>query len=83
MSQSKANVHAVNQEFTKYDQVTKNHTYHLAEEAADEFDSEYEIKTFDFEPFLRGDAKAKARFAEEFGAAVQDIGFSHLGWSRH
>lgn len=73
---SAIDVNADSQQFTRYDQVTKSHTYRLAENPSDEFDDEYSIQTFDIDPYLHGDAKDKARFAEEFGAAVQDIGFS-------
>jgi isopenicillin N synthase-like dioxygenase len=71
-------VNALSSEFEKYDQVRKSHTYRLAEHEADEFDEQYHIATLDFEPFLRGDAKDKERFADEFGAALQDIGFAVL-----
>ena len=37
-----------------------------------------EIATLDFAPFLRGNARDKARFAEAFGAALQEIGFAVL-----
>ena len=69
---------SLNRAFEKYDQVRKSHTYRLAEHEGDEFDEEYEIATLDLDPFLRGDARAKAKFAEEFGAALQEIGFAIL-----
>jgi isopenicillin N synthase-like dioxygenase len=69
---------ALNRDFEKYDQVRKAHTYRLAEHEGDEFDENYEIATLDFEPFLHGDEKAKARFAEEFATALQEIGFAVL-----
>lgn len=69
---------ALNREFEKYDQVRKAHTYRLAEDDGDEFDEEYEIATLDFQPFLHGDEKDKARFAESFGVALQEIGFAVL-----
>src|SRR5207253_1907319 len=37
-----------------------------------------EIATLDFEPFLQGGAAEKARFAEEFGKALHEIGFAVL-----
>ncbi len=73
-----ADPNALNQEFTKYDQVRKAHTYRLAEHESDQFDDEYQIGTLDLDPFLHGDAKDKARFAESFGAALQEIGFAVL-----
>jgi isopenicillin N synthase-like dioxygenase len=69
---------ALNQEFSRYDQVRKTHTYRLAEHESDAFDEDYEIATLDFAPFLRGDAADKARFAAEFGAALREIGFAVL-----
>jgi isopenicillin N synthase-like dioxygenase len=69
---------ALNQDFNRFDQVRKAHTYRLAEHDDDLFDEDYEIATLDLEPFLRGDARDKARFAEAFGAALQEIGFAVL-----
>lgn len=69
---------ALNREFTKYDQVRKAHTYRLAEHEGDQFDDTYEISTLDIGPFLNGGAKDKARFAEQFGTALQEIGFAVL-----
>lgn len=69
---------AISRDFEKYDQVRKSHTYRLAEGKGDNFDEEYRIATLDFGRFLQGDAKEKARFADEFTAALQDIGFAVL-----
>src|SRR5690348_15584530 len=71
-------VTALNQEFSRYDQVRKAHTYRLAENAADEFDEDYMIATLNFGEFLHGDPKAKARFAKAFTGALEDIGFAVL-----
>lgn len=71
-------INALNQEFKKYDQVEKTHTYRLAEGAADRFDEDYEIATLDFSPFLKGGESDKARFAEAFAAALEEIGFAVL-----
>jgi isopenicillin N synthase-like dioxygenase len=71
-------IDALNRDFAKYDQVEKSHTYRLAENPADDFDEDYEIATLDFEPFLRGDADDKARFAKAFAAALEEIGFAVL-----
>jgi len=71
-------VEAFNREFERYDQVHKAHTYRLAEHSTDEFDEDYRIATLDFEPFLRGDASDRVRFAEAFGAALHEIGFAVL-----
>ena len=73
-----ADVDTLNQEFRRYDQVEKSHTYRLSEHASDAFDENYEIATLDFGQYLNGNAEDRAKFAEEFGAAVQEIGFSVL-----
>src|SRR4051794_39271642 len=73
-----ADVDSVNQQFSRFEQVAKTHTYRLAEHASDEFDEDYEIATLAFEPFLSGDEAEKARFAEAFAAALQEIGFAVL-----
>lgn len=69
---------ALNRAFAKYDQVTKAHTYRLAEHESDAFDEDFEIATLDFGAFLHGDEGDKARFAEAFGAALKEIGFAVL-----
>jgi isopenicillin N synthase-like dioxygenase len=69
---------ALNQEFSRYDQVRKAHTYRLAEHQSDEYDEDYRIATLDLAAFLRGDARDKARFAEGFAAALREIGFAVL-----
>jgi isopenicillin N synthase-like dioxygenase len=69
---------ALNQDFSRYDQVRKAHTYRLAESESDQFDEDFEVATLDFAPFLRGDEGDKARFAEAFGAALREIGFAVL-----
>ena len=75
---SKPDVAAVNQDFVCYDQVEKRHTYRLAESTTDEFDDDYEIPTFDFGRYLHGNSADRQDFADAFGAAVQEIGFSVL-----
>ena len=67
-----------NRDFERYDQVRKAHSYRLAEGDHDAFDDDYEIATLDFAAFLHGNADDKARFAEAFGQALQDIGFAVL-----
>ena len=73
-----ADIDSINQQFIRYDQVRKSHTYRLAEHPSDEFDEDYEIATLDFAPFLRGDAADKARFAKAFANALEEIGFAVL-----
>ena len=73
-----ADVDSVNQQFSRFDQVQKSHTYRLAEHSSDEFDEDYEIACLDFAAFLHGDQVAKAQFAEAFARALQEIGFAVL-----
>jgi isopenicillin N synthase-like dioxygenase len=70
------NIAALNRDFEKYDQVRKAHTYRLAEHESDAFDEDYQIATLDIEPFLRGGAADRARFAEDFANALREIGFA-------
>ena len=73
-----ADIDSVNQQFSRFDQVRKAHTYRLAESDSDEFDEDYEIATLDFGRFLNGDEADKASFAAEFGSALEEIGFAVL-----
>lgn len=69
---------ALNQDFKRYDQVRKAHTYRLAEQDDDAFDTDYEIATLDLGRFLHGNATDKASFAAEFAGALKEIGFAVL-----
>jgi isopenicillin N synthase-like dioxygenase len=69
---------ALNQDFKRYDQVRKAHTYRLAEQDDDAFDTDYEIATLDLGRFLHGNAADKASFAAEFAGALKEIGFAVL-----
>jgi len=72
-------VRAVNQEFIRYDQVDKRHTYRLAEAAGeDEFDEDFRIRTCDLSAFFHGGEAGKDRFARELGRALEEIGFAIL-----
>src|SRR6185369_16555664 len=73
-----ADIEALNQDFRKYDQVAKSHTYRLAESSADELGEDYEIATLDFEAFLTGDEADQARRPEAFARPRQEIGFAGL-----
>ena len=69
-------VTAVNQDFIKYDQVEKGHTYHLAEtEEGDQFDEDFRIKTVDLTPYFRGGEAGREQVAQELGSAMAEIGF--------
>ena len=78
MSPKKApDPNAVNQEFIRYDQVNKPHTYKLAEtEDGEQFDDDLRIRTCDIGQFLEGGDAGKARFADELGTALEEIGFA-------
>ena len=69
---------ALNQDFSRHDQVRKAHTYRLAEHDSDAFDEDYEIATLDLGRFLHGEAADKAGFAADFAGALQEIGFAVL-----
>jgi isopenicillin N synthase-like dioxygenase len=69
---------ALNQDFNRFDQVRKAHTYRLAEHESDAFDEDYEIATLDLGRYLHGDAGDQARFAAAFAAALREIGFAVL-----
>ena len=71
-------IESLNRQFVRFDQVRKAHTYRLAEHPGDEFDEDYEIATLDFGQFLRGSAEDKARFADQFARALEEIGFAVL-----
>ena len=73
-----ADVDSLNQQFSRFDQVRKSHTYRLAESESDEFDEDYEIATLDFGPFLHGDESDKEGFAKAFAGALEEIGFAVL-----
>ena len=72
-------VSAVSQEFIRYDQVDKPHSYHLAEDARhDVFDDDFQLKTCDLGQFLHGGDQGKRQFADDLGSALEDIGFAVL-----
>lgn len=73
-----ADVDSVNQQFSRYDQVRKSHTYRLAENAADEFDETYEVATLDLGTYLHGTEEEKDRFTRLFAGALEEIGFAVL-----
>lgn len=68
-------------EYANYDQVNKP-AYRLAEQdagdGAEPFDDDFVIRTCDLGRALRGDERDRARFAEELGEAMEEIGFAIL-----
>lgn len=72
-------VKAVNQDFRQYDQVNKEQTYRLTEDASsEEFDDEYQIQTCDMRLFFEGGEAGKRQFAQGLGEALEGIGFAIL-----
>ncbi|MEQ9425662.1 MAG: 2OG-Fe(II) oxygenase family protein [Cyclobacteriaceae bacterium] len=80
MAESKEHgIHAVNQEFKKYEGVNKDQEYRLVEAAdKDEFDNDFEIQTCDMQEFFNGGAAGKLAFADKLGKALEEIGFAVL-----
>lgn len=75
----KDGIHALNQEFNKYEGVNKEHAYYLVEnEEKDQFDEEFEIQTCDMREFFEGGEEGKMAFAKKLGAALEEIGFAVL-----
>ena len=62
-------IHARNQDFIRYEQVEKRQEYHLAEDAEEQFDEEFQIRTCD----LRSPS-----FVQDLGDALREIGFAIL-----
>ncbi|MDB4534757.1 hypothetical protein N9242_07785 [Vicingaceae bacterium] len=77
--QEEKDVSATNQDFKKFDQVTKEQTYRLASnEDHDTFDDEYEIEVCDLSEYVLGNEDARHRFSQSLGRAFEDIGFAIL-----
>jgi isopenicillin N synthase-like dioxygenase len=73
-------VQALNRDFSRFDQVTKQQTYRLSESATgeEEFDDEFRIRTCDMIDWFRGGAAGRRRFADALGQAMEEIGFAIL-----
>jgi isopenicillin N synthase-like dioxygenase len=57
----------LNQDYIRYEQVEKRQSYHLAEDAREEFDDDFEVRTCDMR---------SATFARDLGDALHEIGFA-------
>ncbi len=78
-SRKELGIDAENRDYAKYDQVSKGQVYRLAEESGEErFDDEFQVRTCDIAPVLAEEPGAGARFADELGAALEEIGFAIL-----
>lgn len=74
--QQEKGISAVNQDFSRYDQVHKDQTYQLSEqEGLEEFDTETSIKVCDMRQFFHGGEAGKEAFAAELGEAMAGLGF--------
>jgi isopenicillin N synthase-like dioxygenase len=69
-------IRATNQDFSRYDQVEKRQSYHLAEASDEQFDDDFQIQTCDISGVLAGDEGAKRDFAVRLGDALREIGFA-------
>ena len=69
---------ASSSDFEKYDQVARPQAYRLAEGGAEEFDEEFEFRTCDMQMYFNGGEDGRAEFAQELGAAMEEIGFAIL-----
>jgi isopenicillin N synthase-like dioxygenase len=59
----------LNQDWIRYEQVEKRQSYHLAEDASEQFDEEFEVRTCDM---------GSPSFARQLGEALHEIGFAIL-----
>src|SRR3984893_17230939 len=59
----------VNQDYIRYEQVEKRQTYHLAEDAREEFDDDFVVRTCDMR---------QPTFTRDLGEALHEIGFAIL-----
>ena len=74
----KHGIRASNQEFRRYEQVTKEQAYGLSElPERDEFDDDFQIRTCDMRLWFEGGEGCR-RFAQELGEAMESIGFAIL-----
>src|SRR5437870_8582564 len=62
-------IHARNQDFIRYEQVETRQEYHLAEDAQEQFDEEFQIRTCDMR---------SPSFVQDLGDALREIGFAIL-----
>lgn len=79
MAKKEDGIHAVNQEFKRFEGVNKEQEYRLVEdESEDQFDEEFVIQTCDMQEFFEGGEEGKKSFAKKLGSALEEIGFAVL-----
>lgn len=72
-------VRALNRDFQRFEQVSKQQAYFLSEQPDKEsFDNKYQIETCDMSGCFRGNESERADFADRLGSALSDIGFAIL-----
>jgi isopenicillin N synthase-like dioxygenase len=77
--QQNRGIEALNRDFKGFEQVSKDHSYRLAEKpGAEAFDEEYGIPVCDMTPWFRGGDRGRRQFARELGDALTGIGFAIL-----
>ena len=77
--QKSMDIDAVNQDFSRFEQVEKPQSYRLAEKQdSEQFDDEYVIRTCDMGQYFNGGEAGRAQFAQELGDALRGIGFAIL-----
>jgi isopenicillin N synthase-like dioxygenase len=77
--EQQSGVHKKNQAFSRFEQVRKEQNYHLSEQqAGEEFDTEFEIRTCDMSAWFSGDPARRRKFALQLGSALESIGFAIL-----
>lgn len=77
-SERERGVEALNQDFRRFDQVDKRHTYRLSEAAdgSEAFDEDFVVRTCDMAEFFHGGEAGRERFADSLGRAMEEIGFA-------
>jgi isopenicillin N synthase-like dioxygenase len=69
---------ALNQEFSRYEQVKKTQSYRLSEGQDEAFDEDFKIQVCDMSLYWQGGQVGRQAFAEQLGSAMEDIGFAIL-----
>ena len=72
-------IHAHNQDFGRFEQVTKSQSYRLSEQpGVEDFDEDYVIRTCDMSLLWNGKAGEADAFTQQLGEALEGIGFAIL-----
>jgi len=72
-------VKSVNQQYRRFEQVNKDQTYGLSENAGiDRFDEQFEIRVCDMAAWFDGGLAGQREFSRSLGQALEEIGFAIL-----